>query len=105
MRSALQAGKMNEKQDRAFEKRANIADIVERIQEKIGNGLWERNNKNLERRNNNNNYLSNVLNKPITNWNGKIYNYKNGEKAVFINNQKIALNAEQYKKLKELAGK
>lgn len=105
MRSALQARKMNEKQDRAFEKRANIADIVESIQEKIGNGLWERNNKNLERRNNNNNYLSNVLNKPITNWNGKIYNYKNGEKAVFINNQKIVLNAEQYKKLKELAGK
>ena len=105
MRSALQARKMNEKQDRAFEKRANIANIVEKIQEKIGDGLWERNNKNLERRNNNNNYLSNVLNKPITNWNGKIYNYKNGEKAVFINNQKIALNAEQYKKLKELAGK
>lgn len=105
MRSALQARKMNEKQDRAFEKRANIANIVEKIQEKIGDGLWERNNKNLERRNNNNNYLSNVLNKPITNWNGKIYNYKNGEKAVFINNQKIVLNAEQYKKLKELAGK
>lgn len=105
MRSALQARKMNEKQNLAFEKRANIAGIVERIQERIGNGLWERNNKNLERRNNNNNYLSNVLNKPITNWNGKIYNYKNGEKAVFINNQKIALNAEQYKKLKELAGK
>ena len=105
MRSALQARKMNEKQDRAFEKRANIANIVEKIQEKIGDGLWERNNKNLERRNNNNNYLSNVLNKPITNWNGKIYNYKNGEKAVFINNQKIVLNAEQYKKLKELASK
>lgn len=105
MRSALQARKMNEKQDRAFEKRANIANIVEKIQEKIGDGLWERNNKNLERRNNNNNYLSNVLNKPITNWNGKIYNYKNGEKAVFINNQKIMLNAEQYKKLKEFAGK
>lgn len=105
MRSALQARKMNEKQDRAFEKRANIANIVEKIQEKIGDGLWERNNKNLERRNNNNNYLSNVLNKPITNWNGKIYNYKNGEKAVFINNQKIVLNTEQYKKLKELAGK
>lgn len=105
MRSALQARKMNEKQDRAFEKRANIANIVEKIQEKIGDGLWERNNKNLERRNNNNNYLSNVLNKPITNWNGKIYNYKNGDRAVFINNQKIALNAEQYKKLKELAGK
>ena len=105
MRSALQARKMNEKQDRAFEKRANIAGIVERIQERIGDGLWERNNKNLERRNNNNNYLSNVLNKPITNWNGKIYNYKNGDKAVFINKEKIVLNAEQYKKLKELAGK
>ena len=105
MRSALQARKMNEKQDRAFEKRANIANIVERIQEKIGEGLWDRNNKNLERRNNNNNYLSNVLNKPITNWNGKIYNYKNGDRAVFINKEKIVLNAEQYKKLKELAGK
>ena len=105
MRSALQARKMNEKQDRAFEKRANISNIVERIQEKISDGLWERNNKNLERRNNNNNYISNVLNKPITNWNGKIYNFKNGDRAVFINNQKIALNAEQYKKLKELAGK
>lgn len=105
MRSALQARKMNEKQDRAFEKRANIANIVEKIQEKIGDGLWERNNKNLERRNNNNNYLSNVLNKPITNWNGKIYNFKNGDKAVFINKEKIVLNAEQYKKLKELAGK
>lgn len=105
MRSALQARKMNEKQDRAFEKRANIANIVEKIQEKIGDGLWERNNKNLERRNNNNDYLSNVLNKPITNWNGKIYNFKNGDKAVFINKEKIVLNAEQYKKLKELAGK
>lgn len=105
MRSALQARKMNEKQNLAFEKRANIANIVEKIQEKIGNGLWERNNKNLERRNNNNNYLSNVLNKPITNWNGKIYSYKNGEKAVFINNQKIVLNDAQYKKLKEFAGK
>lgn len=105
MRSALQARKMNEKQDRAFEKRANIANIVEKIQERIGDGLWERNNKNLERRNNNNNYLSNVLNKPITNWNGKIYNYKNGDRAVFINKEKIVLNAEQYKKLKELAGK
>ena len=224
MRSALQARKMNEKQDRAFEKRANIANIVEKIQEKIGDGLWERNNKNLERRNNatktrtqnkqesitnadfkkyhmplnhlskieketdkaflissnfasgfdgddieyqkrsvwvpksqvsskngyvfgmnpkyakengfttqrsrelakrlrlpqnntttanktlsankDNGSVASVLNVPdASKWNNKIYSYRNGEKAVFINNQKIVLNAEQYKKLKELAGK
>ena len=224
MRSALQARKMNEKQDRAFEKRANIANIVEKIQEKIGDGLWERNNKNLERRNNatktrtqnkqesitnadfkkyhmplnhlskieketdkaflissnfasgfdgddieyqkrsvwvpksqvsskngyvfgmnpkyakengfttqrsrelakrlrlpqnntttanktlsankDNGSVASVLNVPdASKWNNKIYSYRNGEKAVFINNQKIVLNDEQYKKLKELAGK
>ena len=35
-------------------------------------------------------------------WNRKIYTYKNGEKAVFINNKKILLNDEQYNKLKSL---
>lgn len=35
-------------------------------------------------------------------WNRKIYTYKNGEKAVFINNKKIILNDEQYNKLKSL---
>lgn len=50
--------------------------------------------------------VASVLNVPdASKWNNKIYSYRNGEKAVFINNQKIALNAEQYKKLKELAGK
>ena len=50
--------------------------------------------------------VSGVLGIPnVSNWNRKIYTYKNGEKAVFINNQKIVLNDEQYKKLKELAGK
>lgn len=50
--------------------------------------------------------VASVLNVPdASKWNNKIYNYRNGEKAVFINNQKIVLNAEQYKKLKELADK
>lgn len=50
--------------------------------------------------------VSTVLNVPnADSWNKKIYNYRNGEKAVFINNQRIVLTAEQYKKLKELAGK
>lgn len=50
--------------------------------------------------------VSTVLNVPNAgSWNKKIYNYRNGEKAVFINNQKIVLNDEQYKKLKEFAGK
>lgn len=35
-------------------------------------------------------------------WNRKIYTYKNGERAVFINNKKIILNDEQYNKLKSL---
>lgn len=56
--------------------------------------------------NKNNGLVASVLNVPdASKWNNKIYNYRNGEKAVFINNQKIVLNAEQYKKLKELAGK
>lgn len=56
--------------------------------------------------NKNNGSVASVLNVPdASKWNNKIYNYRNGEKAVFINNQKIVLNAEQYKKLKELAGK
>jgi hypothetical protein len=55
--------------------------------------------------NKNNGSVASVLNVPdASKWNNKIYNYRNGEKAVFINNQKIVLNAEQYKKLKELAG-
>lgn len=50
--------------------------------------------------------VASVLNVPdASKWNNKIYSYRNGDKAVFINNQKIVLNAEQYKKLKELAGK
>jgi len=56
--------------------------------------------------NKDNGSVASVLNVPdASKWNNKIYNYRNGEKAVFINNQKIVLNAEQYKKLKELAGK
>lgn len=56
--------------------------------------------------NKNNGSVASVLNVPdASKWNNKIYNYRNGEKAVFINNQKIVLNDEQYKKLKELAGK
>jgi len=46
---------------------------------------------------------SGVLGIPnASNWNRKIYTYKNGEKAVFINNKKIILNDEQYNKLKSL---
>lgn len=46
---------------------------------------------------------SSVLGIPnASNWNRKIYTYKNGEKAVFINNKKIILNDEQYNKLKSL---
>ena len=46
---------------------------------------------------------SSVLGIPnASNWNRKIYTYKNGEKAVFINNKKIVLNDEQYNKLKSL---
>lgn len=56
--------------------------------------------------NKDNGSVASVLNVPdASKWNNKIYNYRNGEKAVFINNQRIVLNAEQYKKLKELAGK
>lgn len=47
--------------------------------------------------------VSSVLGTPNTSsWNKKIYTYKNGEKAVFINNKKIILNDEQYNKLKSL---
>lgn len=50
--------------------------------------------------------VASVLNVPdASKWNNKIYSYRNGEKAVFINNQKIVLNDAQYKKLKEFAGK
>ena len=46
---------------------------------------------------------SSVLGIPnASGWNRKIYTYKNGEKAVFINNKKIILNDEQYNKLKSL---
>ena len=46
---------------------------------------------------------SSVLGIPNTSsWNRKIYTYKNGEKAVFINNKKVILNDEQYNKLKSL---
>ena len=56
--------------------------------------------------NKDNGSVTSVLNVPdASKWNNKIYSYRNGEKAVFINNQKIVLNTEQYKKLKELAGK
>lgn len=47
--------------------------------------------------------VSSVLGTPnASSWNRKIYTYKNGEKAVFINNKKIILNDEQYNKLKSL---
>ena len=53
-----------------------------------------------------NGLVASVLNMPdASRWNNKIYTYQNGEKAVFINNEKIVLNDEQYKKLKELAEK
>ena len=56
--------------------------------------------------NKDNGSVASVLNVPdASKWNNKIYSYRNGEKAVFINNQKIVLNDEQYKKLKEFAGK
>ena len=28
-------------------------------------------------------------------WNGKVYRYKNGDNAIFVNNQKILLTKEQ----------
>ena len=47
--------------------------------------------------------VSSVLGTPnASSWNRKIYTYKNGERAVFINNKKIILNDEQYSKLKGL---
>lgn len=47
--------------------------------------------------------VSSVLGIPNVNgWNRKIYTYKNGEKAIFINNKKVILNDEQYNKLKSL---
>lgn len=49
--------------------------------------------------------VASVLNVPdASNWNNKIYTYRNGDKAVFINNQKIVLNDDQYNQLKQLAG-
>ena len=56
--------------------------------------------------NKDNGSVASVLNVPdASKWNNKIYKYRNGERAVFINNQKIVLNDEQYNKLKDLAGK
>ena len=50
--------------------------------------------------------VASVLNVPdASKWNNKIYTYRNGEKAVFINNQKIVLNDDQYNQLRKLAGK
>ena len=50
--------------------------------------------------------VASVLNVPdASKWNNKIYKYRNGEKAVFINNQKIVLNDDQYNQLRKLAGK
>lgn len=47
--------------------------------------------------------VSSILGTPnASSWNRKIYTYKNGERAVFINNKKIILNDEQYNKLKSL---
>ena len=36
-------------------------------------------------------------------WNGKVYRYKNGDNAIFVNNQKIVLTEEQYNYLKDKA--
>ena len=50
--------------------------------------------------------VASVLNVPdASKWNNKIYKYRNGEKAVFINNQKIVLNDDQYNQLRKLASK
>lgn len=39
----------------------------------------------------------------LNGWNGKIYKYKDGTKAIFSNNQKIVLTEEQYNYLKDKA--
>ena len=50
--------------------------------------------------------VAKVLNVPdASKWNNKIYKYGNGDRAVFINNQKIILNDDQYNQLRKLAGK
>ena len=50
--------------------------------------------------------VASVLNVPdASKWNNKIYKYGNGDRAVFINNQKIILNDDQYNQLRKLAGK
>ena len=56
--------------------------------------------------NKDNGSVASVLNVPdASKWNNKIYKYGNGDRAVFINNQKIILNDDQYNQLKKLAGK
>lgn len=36
-------------------------------------------------------------------WNGRIYTYKNGDRAVFLNNEKVVLNDDEYEFLKVVA--
>ena len=56
--------------------------------------------------NKDNGSVASVLNVPdASKWNNKIYKYGNGDRAVFINNQKIILNDDQYNQLRKLAGK
>ena len=93
-RSIIDSDKENKKSDLTTPKERTTRTRTQRTQ-----------NKTLSA-NKDNGSVASVLNVPdASKWNNKIYNYRNGEKAVFINNQKIVLNAEQYKKLKELAGK
>lgn len=62
-------------------------------------------NKTLQA-NKDNGSVASVLNVPdASKWNNKIYKYGNGDRAVFINNQKIILNDDQYNQLRKLAGK
>ena len=56
--------------------------------------------------NKDNGSVASVLNVPdASKWNNKIYKYGNGDRVVFINNQKIILNDDQYNQLRKLAGK
>lgn len=93
-RSIIDSDKENKKSDLTTPKERTTRTRTQRTQ-----------NKTLSA-NKDNGSVASVLNVPdASKWNNKIYNYRNGEKAVFINDQRIVLNAEQYKKLKELAGK
>lgn len=43
-----------------------------------------------------------VMGRKPVGWNGKVYKYRNGEMAIFVNNEKVKLTAEQYQRLSGL---